>query len=348
MEAGYDYLLLRRQPQRRFLNFSGIFLLILGAMLLATSGAYYGYTAKAQANLDSLNATLPESVSGTAEESNLQSASSSQQVIEQGSVEIVLVSGPQQEMSREASLDRTGQSPSPSTGRTSGQATGEGFTLPVASAPARQGASPSWVYPASAIGSQQLFPGESLQASFWSNPLSYESASYRERVLLQGFASVDPSEGLTLGSTPPATRLIVPSIDVDSAVTELAILDLGGSRAYETPNNVVGHIPETADAGEADSSWFFGHTESPILGEGSVFFNLSKIPGKLQNGEDVFVITDNGEHQFLYRITSSKVVHQRDMRLYDTGYATIHLVSCVPRLVYDHRLIVTGELIGKK
>ena len=348
MEAGYDYLLLRRQPQRRFLNFSGIFLFILGAMLLATSGAYYGYTAKAQANLDSLNATLPESVAGTAEESNQQSTPSSQQVIEQGSVEIISVSAPQEEMSREASLDRTGQSPSSSTGQTPGQATGEGSALPDASAPAREAASPSWIYPASAIGSLQLFPGESLQASFWSNPLSYESASYRERVLLQGFASVDPSEGLTLGSTPPATRLIVPSIDVDSAVTELAILDLGGSRAYETPNNVVGHIPETADAGEADSSWFFGHTESPILGEGSVFFNLSKIPGKLQNGEDVFVITDNGEHQFLYRITSSKVVHQRDMRLYDTGYATIHLVSCVPRLVYDHRLIVTGELIGKK
>jgi len=348
MEAGYDYLLLRKRPQRRFLNFSGIFLFILGAMLLATSGAYYGYTAKAQANLDSLNAALPRSVAGTVEAINQQSVFPSQKVIDQGSVETFLVSAAQEVSSREASLDRTGQSPSPSTGRTPGQATGEGSTLPVASAPSRQAASPRWVYPASAIGSQQLFPGESLQASFWSNPLSYESASYRERVLLQGFTSVDLSEGLMLGIAAPATRLIVPSIDVDSGVTELAILDLGGSRAYETPNNVVGHIPETADAGEAGSSWFFGHTESPILGEGSVFFNLSKIPGKLQNGEDVFVITDNGEHQFLYRITSSKVVHQRDMRLYDTGYATIHLVSCVPRLVYDHRLIVSGELIGKK
>ncbi len=348
MEAGYDYLLLRRRLQRRFLNFSGIFLFIIGAMLLATSGAYYGYTAKAQANLDSLNATLPESVTGTAGASNQQSAFPSQQVIDQGSVETVLVPAPHEELSRETSLDRTAPAPSPSTERTPGQAAGVGSPLPVASAPARQAASPSWVYPASAIGSQQLFPGESLQASFWSDPLSYESASYREWVLLQGFASVDLSEGLTLGSAAPATRLVVPSIDVDSGVKELAILDLGGSRAYETPNNVVGHIPETADAGEAGSSWFFGHTESPILGEGSVFFNLSKIPGKLQNGEDVFVITDNGEHQFLYRITSSKVVHQRDMRLYDTGLATIHLVSCVPRLVYDHRLIVSGELIGKK
>jgi len=207
---------------------------------------------------------------------------------------------------------------------------------------------PLLVMPFSAISNQQLFPGESLQASFWSNPLSYESASYRERILLQGFNAVDLNQGLALGSGDPATRLIIPSIEVDSGVDELAILDLGGSRAYETPANTVGHIPETANAGEAGSGWFFGHTESPIQGEGSVFLNLSKIPGKLQNGEDVFVVTSNGERQYLYRITSSRVVPQEEMALYDTGKAALHLVSCVPRLVYDHRLIVSGELIGEK
>ena len=202
--------------------------------------------------------------------------------------------------------------------------------------------------PFSAISNQQLFPGESLQASFWSNPLSYESASYRERILLQGFNAVDLNQGLALGTGSPATRLIIPSIAVDSGVDELAILDLGGSRAYETPANTVGHIPETANAGETGSGWFFGHTESPIQGEGSVFLNLSKIPGMLQNGEDVFVVTSNGERQYLYRITSSRVVPQEEMALHDTGKSTIHLVSCVPRLVYDHRLIVSGELIGEK
>jgi sortase (surface protein transpeptidase) len=36
------------------------------------------------------------------------------------------------------------------------------------------------------------------------------------------------------------------------------------------------------------------------------------------------------------------------MKLYDNGEANIHLVACVPRLVYDHRIIVTGELVGVK
>ena len=52
--------------------------------------------------------------------------------------------------------------------------------------------------------------------------------------------------------------------------------------------------------------------------------------------------------QYLYRITSTEVLHQDEMRLFNTGWASIHLVSCVPRLVYDHRLVVTGELVGVK
>jgi LPXTG-site transpeptidase (sortase) family protein len=193
-----------------------------------------------------------------------------------------------------------------------------------------------------------LYPGDLLLASAWSDPRSYAPLSYLEQVMLQGFTPVVFSENPAPGAVPVATRIIVPSIGVDSTVEELEILDFGGSRAYETPDHTVGHIPETANAGEAGASWFFGHTESPTLGEGSVFFNLQQIPQKLRNGEDVFIITDNGRSQFLYRATASQVVHQSEMRLYDTGKSTIHLVSCVPRLVYDHRLIVTGELVAQK
>ena len=64
--------------------------------------------------------------------------------------------------------------------------------------------------------------------------------------------------------------------------------------------------------------------------------------------EEVNIITDNGVRQYLYRVAATEVVHQDDMQLSESGAATIHLVSCVPSLVYDHRLIVTGELIGVK
>lgn len=199
-----------------------------------------------------------------------------------------------------------------------------------------------------AINTSRLYPGEALSAVSWSNPWSFEPLAYRTKLLLEGFAPIEPGSVPPPGALNAATRIIMPSIGIDSTIAELEILNLGGSRAYETPDRVVGHIPETANAGEAGSSWFFGHTESPTMGEGSVFFNLRQVPGKLRDNEDVFIITESGQTQFLYLVTSSQVVHQDDMALYETGQATIHLVSCVPRLVYDYRLIVTGELVAQK
>lgn len=309
MEAGYDYLLLRGRFQRKLLRYTGILALVFGALLLASSGAYYGYAAKAKADLDDLNVTLPGGAAG-------------------------LVQTPDSSVTDPADSGQARVTPPSRVGSGAQEGVAAAKVLPRLSRPA--------------IGSQQLYPGEALSPGSWSNPWSYEPKAYRTQQLLQGFTPVDPGQTPPSGTLAAATRLILPSIDIDTAVKELQILDMGDSRAYETPDRVVGHIPETANAGETGSSWFFGHTESPLLGEGSVFFNLRNVPDRLRNGEDVFIITENGQHQYLYRVTSSQVVHQDDMKLYDTGQATIHLVSCVPRLVYDHRLIITGELMGQK
>ena len=162
---------------------------------------------------------------------------------------------------------------------------------------------------------------------------------------MRGFTPIGEG-GATIPYIEPSTRILVPSIGVDSTISELSILDLGDSRTYESPDNTVGHIPESPFPGEEGTSWFFGHTESPISREGSVFFNLQKVPEKLRNGEDVFIITDNGINQFLYRAISTQVVHQDDLRLDASPDSDINLVSSVPRFVYDHRLVVSGELIA--
>ena len=63
METGYDYLLIHGRLQRRIASFTGIFLLVLGFMLLASGGAYYAYSANAKSNLDDLAVvTLPRAV----------------------------------------------------------------------------------------------------------------------------------------------------------------------------------------------------------------------------------------------------------------------------------------------
>ncbi|MDA0262692.1 MAG: sortase [Chloroflexi bacterium] len=199
----------------------------------------------------------------------------------------------------------------------------------------------------SSASNVSLFPGKALSAASWDNPYSYEPASLREQTLLKGFSPIG-ADRISVPAAVPSTRILVPAIGIDSTISELSILDRGDSRAYESPDNIVGHIPESANAGQPGTSWFFGHTESPVSREGSVFFNLQKVPEKLRNGEDIFIITDNGVNQFLYRATSTQVVHQNDLRLDATPDSDINLVSSVPRFVYDYRLVVSGELIGLK
>lgn len=200
--------------------------------------------------------------------------------------------------------------------------------------------------PTEVITAAQLYPGENLRAVYWANPLAYEPLSFIIPSLLDGFSPVDPLSAPARGSLPSPRRLIVPSIDVDSEITELRILNLGDSRAYETPKNVVGHIPETANAGEAGTTWLFGHLESPIRNEGNVFSQLPKIPGLLRKGEEVYAVVENGTTAYLYRIVESKVIPQEELRLSDTDQSSLVLVVCVPRFIYDHRLLITGELVG--
>lgn len=303
MEAGYDYLLLRGRYRRQVAKYTGICLIVVGALLLASGGAYYGYAEVARADLGDLNASAQEPAT----------------------VGVHPVSEPGSPALRQPVVETVVETP-----ETSVQASVAPITAPAA------------------IDSEQQDPGDDVARRYWNDPEPSEPMSYFEQALLKGFTPVE-LDGLAYdGIYPAATRLIVPSIGIDSSVEELEIFELGGSRAYETPSNTVGHIPETANAGEQGSSWFFGHTESPIGGEGSVFFNLGDIAEKLHNGEEVFIVADNGGQQFLYRVTSSEVVHQADLSLYDTGEATIHLVSCVPRWVYDHRLVITGELVAQK
>ncbi len=269
MEAGFDYI--HGRLQRRIASLTGIILLAFGFLLLASGGAYYGYSASAKSNMDDLASVFePRTVTSI--------------------TSITSITG-------------------------------------------------------SAATSVSLFPGKAVTADSWGDPFGYEPAFLRQQELLDDFSPIGEA-GVTIDDIQPSIRILVPSIGVDSAISELSILDLGESRAYESPDNTVGHIPESADAGERGTSWFFGHTESPISREGSVFFNLQQVPEKLRSGKDVFIITDNGANQFLYRATATQVVHQDDLSLDATPEADINLVSSVPRFVYDHRLVVSGVLIA--
>ena len=353
METGYDYLLVRWPLWQRFVQGSGVLLVITGAVLLSAGIAYYAYAQYARSGLDDLNfsvaatagtgATLPTTnnpvvaplvdpvldttvppLIGEVIESPGELAVARQEITatapaatELIDVPLAFVQLPADELSGlSAPLDTVITMPT---------------TLKLSPA---------------AIASQQLYPGEALKATYWSEPFGYEPASLLEESLLEGFLPLDANSAMPLGALTAPTNIVIPSIGVDSDVVGLRVMNLGDSSAYETPKHVVGHIPESSNPGEQGSAWFFGHLESPIADEGNVFYHLPKIPNLLRKGEEVYTIVESGETSYLYRIRETEVVHQNDMVRYDEDGSNIHLVVCVPRLVYDHRLIVTGTLVG--
>jgi len=319
----------------------------LGVLLIAAVGAYYGYRSYAHSKLDELNASIGGPVSLPSE-----AASQGFVPIVTGSSTVDRANGITPPTSLKTALASSGtsgaadaetrpaiessQAQSPTGGLPPGSSGGEGTADPVATLLAlySEERSGNWMHPK--YWAQPLWAGSDLLVTRRLQlPAGYRPPSTSDLILARNQRS-------------SAHTILVPLIDVDSSVDELAILDLGDSRAYETPNNVVGHIPSTSNPGESGSGWFFGHLESPIRGEGDVFAGLPKIPELLKAGDPVYVTLKSFDGDFLYQVTDTLQVHEDDLRLFDLEESSIVLVACVPRLVYDHRLLVTAKLIGVK
>lgn len=152
-----------------------------------------------------------------------------------------------------------------------------------------------------------------------------------------------PWEGLSfwpLGVFPPS-RIILPSISVDSKVVDQGIVFEEGEWQWERPKNAVGHLKGTGDPGQAGNMVLSGHISSPRLGEGDVFKRLPDI----KVGDVVIVYTQ--ARAFTYQVTSKKVVLPTEISvLKPTTDETVTLITCVPDFIYSHRLIVTGKRVA--
>ena len=190
MQAGYDYLLLRSRLQRRLSRYLGIVCISFGLLLLAGSGAYYAYAAKAHSDLDDLNVNT---VAAATEPREATSAGGS------------------------AALQQSTGAPAP------------------------------LVSASDSVGQTPL--KEALTPDASNHPWIYDPSAFHQQVLVREFTPVG-ADGVSQGSAfDAATRIMVPSVGIDSTIKELDIMELGDSRAYETPDKVVGHIPETVNPG---------------------------------------------------------------------------------------------------
>lgn len=193
-----------------------------------------------------------------------------------------------------------------------------------------------------------LFPGSQVNPRYWNDPAWAGTMPFGAPGIPAGFTPVsarDPIAAEAAGAQ--ATRIRIPAINLDSFIAELQLMDLGDERAYQTPDNTVGHIPETVNPGEINNGWYFGHLESFGTGEGSVFNNVPEIAELIRHDPvDIFIETEDAE--YMYRVTSTSQVHQDDLALTRSDSSQITLCTCWPPRVYDRRVLVNAELIAVK
>jgi sortase (surface protein transpeptidase) len=308
------------KPGRRWIGFA---LIGLGGLAAAFAISYLIYAQVARERLDRLESSVPEQV-------------------RTGWLQPPTPTPPPTPASQ-ADRPLSGSSPATKatvTGSATGPVTGTGATPTQGDAAAMARGSFYRV--------DTLYPAAMTNPKFWDSPLWAGSGPYGGPGLPEGFDFVSSfNAGRPVGVLEDARRIVIPAIGVDSEVRELAILDLGDSRAYETPAHIVGHIPGTANPGENGNGWYFGHLESPFLGEGNVFYRLPEL-AQLIKEDPVDIIVEGDTASFLYRVIATKVVHQSAISLFEAPVGTITLVACVPSRVYDHRLLVTAQLIAER
>ena len=191
-----------------------------------------------------------------------------------------------------------------------------------------------------------LYPGALLNPKYWSQPEWAGSDPYGGPTIPDKFVpilSTDIFQNFNPNSK--ATGIRIPSINVDATVVDLGIIDVANERSYETPDNTVGHIPETPDPGQQGKGWFFGHLESFTAGEGNIFKHLPEVTDLIKEDPvDIYLKTSDAE--FIYRVTTTSQMHEEDLHLTTSNDAQITLVTCWPPQVYDQRIIVNATLIA--
>ncbi len=193
-----------------------------------------------------------------------------------------------------------------------------------------------------------IYPGGNMNPRYWPEPYWAGNLPFGGPTIPDGFVPVDASDVVHASTSGErALRMRIPSIDLEASVSELELRDLGDSRAWSTPDKVVGHIPTTARPGELANGWYFGHLDDFLSNEGAIFRRLPEISEMIRNEPvDIFLATDEAE--YLYRVTGTQQVHRDELFLAESDNAQISLVTCWPFRVYDHRIVVSAVLIAVK
>ncbi len=151
----------------------------------------------------------------------------------------------------------------------------------------------------------------------------------------------------TLEVAPPAARIQIPAIAVDSKVVEVGTVWKDGVLEWEIAKWAVGHHKGTANPGELGNMVFSGHISSPLLREGAVFKRLPEIPKLLDAGQVVDIIISTDKTRYLYRVVGWELVKPEALDVFaQTAEPTATLITCYPDYSYWDRLIIRSRLVA--
>lgn len=173
--------------------------------------------------------------------------------------------------------------------------------------------------------------------------LALPPGSYNEAVERLGFTPLGPNDASDLGTLPNAERLIVPELGINvkmshTDVTGASILNSAKGKDADNISVV------QANPGERGALWFFGEA-----GQGAnTFGGVQTAPELLEEGEDILMFVSNGSQVYLYAATHTDVIAADEMHLSGSDRSTIHLTVPVPPGLFDHFLVLSGELVGVK
>jgi LPXTG-site transpeptidase (sortase) family protein len=141
----------------------------------------------------------------------------------------------------------------------------------------------------------------------------------------------------------PATRIVIPAIDVDSPVVVIPIRN--GTWDVEQITHEVGHLQGTASPGDSSNAVMAGHITLAAGGYGP-FRGLAQ----LQLGDKVLVHAGDQE-VYVYVVDSVQTVEATDVEVaYPTTEPVLTLITCVNwdpmQGRYNDRLVVVAHLGG--
>ncbi len=168
------------------------------------------------------------------------------------------------------------------------------------------------------------------------------AGAFDQRIEELGYNPMPSNAAWPVGTQPPASRLIIPGLGIDVKLDGLRVTGSTIASYASADNPAAGYAAVSANPGERGAMWLFGPA-----GKGShSFSSLSRSGELLEGGEEVLMFVNTPERNYLYAATHSEVIPASALRLNSTERATVHLVVPVPSGLYDHFLVLSGELIA--